>query len=182
MSFTPDEAKTVGEDIGIDWNDVEFDPEDLAMGMEVELEHGSKLDERVNVTDDNLDATAQIAWAHLMEDPDYYLHLDEMEQQLDGERTPELRKEAVVMQQVRFGNHLYRIADQHTALSSEGYARAVERANAAACRDGILGAVKAIHTRVKRTQSINKLDGIERLVNELYNELVQIKKLLPGKW
>jgi len=39
MPFTPEEAYEIGEAIGIDWDAVEFDSEQLAVGMEVELEH-----------------------------------------------------------------------------------------------------------------------------------------------
>lgn len=110
FAFTADDALAVGEAIGIAWDDVDFTPEDLAAGMDVELEHGTKLDERVNVTDDDVEATAQIAWAHLMEDPDYYVMLDAMEQEFDGERTPELRKEGNVMLNRRIARRVRRAA------------------------------------------------------------------------
>ncbi|KKN66704.1 hypothetical protein LCGC14_0468900 [marine sediment metagenome] len=85
MTFTSEEALQVGEEIGIDWDEVDFDPEDLADGMDVELEHGSARDERVNITGDDPATTAKIAWAHLMESPDYYDALAEMEDRLNVE-------------------------------------------------------------------------------------------------
>ncbi|MFA5132535.1 MAG: DUF5661 family protein [Candidatus Paceibacterota bacterium] len=73
-----DVAREVGEAIGIDWDEVEFTPKDLAAGMMVELEHGSK-DANTDVTGDDLEMTAKIAWAHLKESPKYYKLLDKME-------------------------------------------------------------------------------------------------------
>jgi hypothetical protein len=48
-------------------------------GMNVELEHGSKYGLLTNVTNDDLELTAQIVLAHLIEFPDYYQRLQEME-------------------------------------------------------------------------------------------------------
>ena len=36
--FTAEEAKAIGEKLGIDWS--KFDVEQFRMGMDVELEHG----------------------------------------------------------------------------------------------------------------------------------------------
>lgn len=81
--FTEDDARVVGESIGVDWDEQEFGPADLARGMYVELEHGTALGPEVNITDDDPEMTAKIAWAHLMESPAYYDLLDEMEQQFE---------------------------------------------------------------------------------------------------
>lgn len=91
--FTEKEAKEIGEAIGIDWDEVDFGPGDLATGMDVEMEHGTQLGEEVNVTDDEPEPTARIAWAHLMESPEYYVALAEMEAQLEGKAE---EKEAAV--------------------------------------------------------------------------------------
>jgi hypothetical protein len=48
-------------------------------GLEVELEHGKKISKITNITHDNLDMTAKIAIAHLIEDPRYYKYLKQME-------------------------------------------------------------------------------------------------------
>lgn len=52
-------------------------------GISVELEHGSKLSERTNVTNDDLLTTAKIAAAHILEFPDYYQRLVVMEHKAD---------------------------------------------------------------------------------------------------
>jgi Protein of unknown function (DUF5661) len=77
-SFTADEARAIGERIGIDWNSSRFDVEQFRMGLGVELEHGHQ-DPATNVTDDDEITTGKIARAHLNEFPDYYTRLAEME-------------------------------------------------------------------------------------------------------
>lgn len=74
---TRDEAKAMGDHLGITWK--EFDVEQFRRGMVVELEHGLR-DPVTNVTDDDLFTTAKIALAHLNEFPDYYDRLEEMEE------------------------------------------------------------------------------------------------------
>jgi hypothetical protein len=79
-SFTADEARQIGEQIGNDWATSPFDVEQLRRGMDVELEHGLH-DILTNVTDDDPLVTAKIALAHLHEFPDYYTRLEQMEEQ-----------------------------------------------------------------------------------------------------
>jgi hypothetical protein len=76
--FTADEARAIGEAIGIDWSSSPFDLEQFRMGLAVELEHGRR-DPTTNVTDDDEQTTGKIAWAHLNEFPDYYTRLSAME-------------------------------------------------------------------------------------------------------
>jgi hypothetical protein len=76
--FTSDEARRVGEQIGIDWELAPFDVEQFRRGMEVELEHGLH-DLLTNVSDDDPVVTGKIALAHLNEFPDYYTRLERME-------------------------------------------------------------------------------------------------------
>jgi DNA-directed RNA polymerase alpha subunit len=76
--FTTEQARAAGEQIGIDWASSRFDVEQLRMGMDVELEHGTQ-DPATNVTDDDVVVTAKIARAHLNEFPDYYSRLAVME-------------------------------------------------------------------------------------------------------
>ena len=78
--FSEEEARRIGEEVGIDWSAAPFDVEQLRRGMEVELEHGLH-DPRTNVTDDDPCVTARIALAHLNEFPDYYTRLEQMEEQ-----------------------------------------------------------------------------------------------------
>lgn len=77
--FTADDARTIGEEIGIDWVTSQFDVEQFRIGMTVELEHGLH-DERTNVSNDDPHLTAKIALAHLNEFPDYYTRLGRMEE------------------------------------------------------------------------------------------------------
>ena len=75
-SFTAEEAKKIGEQLGIDWS--KFDVEQFRAGMDVELEHGLR-DPHTNVTNDDPLLTGKIALAHLNEFPDYYHRLEKME-------------------------------------------------------------------------------------------------------
>ena len=74
--FTADEAKRIGEQIGIDWHDVDL--EEFRKGLAVEMEHGSH-DPKTDVTHDDPLLTGKIAWAHINEYPDYYTRLEKME-------------------------------------------------------------------------------------------------------
>ena len=81
--FTVEEARTLGETIGIDWTTSPFEPEEFRVGLDVELEHGAH-DPQTNVTGDDPILTAKIAWAHLKELPDYYTRLTAMEAEAEG--------------------------------------------------------------------------------------------------
>lgn len=74
--FNKVEATKIGEMLKIDWGKVSLD--EFTMGLNVELEHGSK-DPQTNVTDNDGKLTGEIAWAHLKEFPDYYTRLAKME-------------------------------------------------------------------------------------------------------
>lgn len=78
--FTTEEAKTIGDEIGIDWTKVDL--EQFAQGLHVELEHGL-VDGQTNVTNDDLAMTGKIAWAHLNEFADYYTRLKKMEDEAE---------------------------------------------------------------------------------------------------
>lgn len=84
--FTLDEARAAGERIGVTWDSAPFDVEQLRMGMDVELEHGTR-DPATNVTDDDAVMTAKIARAHLNEFPDYYSRLAKMEAEAEANGT-----------------------------------------------------------------------------------------------
>jgi len=79
--FTTEEAKRIGEALGIDWS--KFDVEQYRMGLDVELEHGL-IDPHTNVTNDGPMMTGKIALAHLNEFPDYYTRLEKMEREAEG--------------------------------------------------------------------------------------------------
>jgi hypothetical protein len=84
-SFSPDEARSIGEQIGIDWTIAAFDVEQFRKGLVVELEHGLH-DLLTNVTGDDALVTGKIALAHLNEFPDYYTRLERMEEEATRER------------------------------------------------------------------------------------------------
>lgn len=86
--FTVDEAKRIGEQIGIDWNDVDL--EEFRKGLAVEMEHGSH-DPKTDVTHDDPLMTGKIAWAHINEYPDYYTRLAAMEQEAERDRAERRR-------------------------------------------------------------------------------------------
>lgn len=75
-SFSSDEAEAVAEILGITFE--KFDIEQFRMGMDVELEHGTR-DPKTNVTNDDPVMTGKIALAHLNEIEDYYTRLAKME-------------------------------------------------------------------------------------------------------
>jgi len=79
--FTTEEAKSIGDKIGVDWTLVNL--EEFRMGLSVELEHGSE-NQQTNVTDNDPVMTGKIALAHLNELPDYYTRLKKMEH--EGEK------------------------------------------------------------------------------------------------
>lgn len=79
-SFSLEDARSVGEQLGVKWE--KFDVEQFRMGMDVELEHGLR-DSFTNVTNDDLLVTGKIALAHLNEFPDYYTRLKKMEEEAE---------------------------------------------------------------------------------------------------
>jgi hypothetical protein len=81
MRFTSEEAKKIGDQIGVDWHKIDI--EELRKGLEVELEHGSKYGVHTNVTKDDPIITGRIAHAHLLEFPDYYTRLEVMEKEAE---------------------------------------------------------------------------------------------------
>jgi hypothetical protein len=82
--FSAEEARSIGEQIGIDWSTSAFDVDQFRRGLDVELEHGlQNLD--TNVTGDDPLTTGKIARAHLNEFADYYTRLEQMEEQAKRE-------------------------------------------------------------------------------------------------
>ena len=75
-SISVQEAKLVGDAIGIDWNVVDINQ--FRRGLEVELEHGL-VTSGTNVTNDDMLTTGKIALAHINEISDYYTKLDLLE-------------------------------------------------------------------------------------------------------
>jgi hypothetical protein len=79
--FTTEEAKEIGEKLGVKWD--KFNVEEFRKGMDIELEHG-KVDPNTNVTNDDPLTTGKITLAHLNELPDYNTRLNKMEE--EGEK------------------------------------------------------------------------------------------------
>lgn len=77
-----EEAKNIGEQLGITWD--KFDVDQYKIGMQVELEHGTA-NPLTNVTNDDLVITGKIALAHLNELPDYYTRLLIMEKEAEAD-------------------------------------------------------------------------------------------------
>ena len=82
--FTVEQARAIGEQVGIDWDAAPFDVDQFRRGLEVELEHGAH-DPSTNVTDDDPVTTGKIALAHLNEFADYYTRLERMEEEAKRE-------------------------------------------------------------------------------------------------
>ena len=80
LAFTAEEAKAIGEKLGLKWD--KFDVDQFKKGMEVELEHGSR-DSLTNVTNGDPLITGKIALAHLNEFQDYYDRLEKMEKEAE---------------------------------------------------------------------------------------------------
>ncbi len=82
--FSLAEARSIGQELGIDWDTAPFDAEQFRMGLHVELEHG-RHDPQTDVTHDDPTMTGKIALAHLNEFPDYYTRLQRMEEEAHRE-------------------------------------------------------------------------------------------------
>ena len=78
--FTAEQAKDIGEKLGIDWS--KWDVEQFRMGLDVELEHGT-VSPSTNVTNDDPIMTGKIALAHLNEFADYYTRLAQLENEAE---------------------------------------------------------------------------------------------------
>ncbi|WP_207740808.1 DUF5661 family protein [Alkalibacter mobilis] len=72
--FSLDESNAVAKELGIDFDNAGFTPEEFNEGMNIELEHGTE-DPHTNVTNDDPLMTGKIALAHLNEVATYY-HAD----------------------------------------------------------------------------------------------------------
>jgi len=79
--FTTDQARAIGDRLGVDWAVIPL--EEYRLGLRVELEHGAR-DPETNVTSDDPILTGKIAWAHLKEFPDYYTRLKQLEDEADA--------------------------------------------------------------------------------------------------
>lgn len=90
-TITADEARLIGDTLGVDWSVIDADQ--FRRGLAVEFEHGAH-DPQTDVTHDDPLLTGKIAWAHLKEFPDYYTRLAQLEaeaEQFWASRRPSTR-------------------------------------------------------------------------------------------
>jgi hypothetical protein len=83
IHFTTEQAREIGDRLGIDWS--RFNVEQFRMGLDVELEHGLN-DPVTDVTGNDPILTGKIALAHLNEFADYYTRLEKMEREAKAEQ------------------------------------------------------------------------------------------------
>lgn len=80
-AFNNEEARKIGDTLGVNWSETPL--EEFRLGLGVELEHGAR-DPQTDVTKDDPLATGKIALAHLKEFPDYYTRLTKMEMEAEA--------------------------------------------------------------------------------------------------
>ena len=90
-TFTSDEALAVASTLGIDFTALGCDLEQFRMGLDVELEHGTR-DPETDVNGDDSIVTGKIALAHLTEFPDYYTRLAVLERERPRPRRKKQRR------------------------------------------------------------------------------------------
>ncbi len=78
--FTSEDAKRIAKKLNIDFSKVKFNLKEFTMGINVELEHGTRFP-NTNVTNNDPILTGMIALAHLQEFPDYYTRLNKLEEE-----------------------------------------------------------------------------------------------------
>ena len=74
-------AKEIGDEIGIDWDLVDLGQ--FIEGIKEEMEHGNEYGPEARVHDDDYVTSGRIAYAHLIERPDYYTALAILEDEGD---------------------------------------------------------------------------------------------------
>lgn len=89
--FTVEQAKEIADALEIDFSKEKFDLYQFTLGVNVELEHGTKFPQ-TNVTANDPILTGKIALAHLLEFPDYYTRLKKLETEADAHWTNTTKK------------------------------------------------------------------------------------------
>lgn len=80
IKFKLEDAIKIAKALNIDFTKEKFDLQQFTMGINVELEHGTKYP-NTNVTKNDPLLTGKIALAHLQEFPDYYTRLKKLEEE-----------------------------------------------------------------------------------------------------
>lgn len=78
--FSKREAKEIASRLKIEFSKEKFNFDEFLMGVNVELEHGTRYP-IANVTENDPILTGKIALAHLLEFPDYYTRLKVLEEE-----------------------------------------------------------------------------------------------------
>ena len=81
MKFNKTEAIKLARKYKIDLDVIPI--EEWQYGLNVELEHGSRMSKLTNITKNSKDITSKITICHLLESPQYYKHLKKMEEKMD---------------------------------------------------------------------------------------------------
>lgn len=81
--FSTEDATEIAKALKIDFSKEKFDLNQFTIGINVELEHGTKFP-KTNVTCNDPILTGKIAYAHLLEFPDYYTRLKKLESEANA--------------------------------------------------------------------------------------------------
>lgn len=104
-SLTLSQARKIGDEIGVDWDMVDLG--EFIQGIKEEQEHAGTLGGDVSKVIDKFDyhASAKIAYEHLLEVPNYYTLLEELEDRGD-EMFPDVqaKKEWVKRMRTQFSS------------------------------------------------------------------------------
>lgn len=100
-----EQLKKLGKDI----KSLPYTLDDFIYGMNVELEHGSKLGKDTDVTNDDPLKTAKITLAHMKESPLYYQELKKMEAKLENKNR--IEKTAKLNDDIQFNPVQQRVLD-----------------------------------------------------------------------
>ncbi len=95
-------TKAIGDEIGVDWDIVDLGQ--FIEGVKEEMEHGSEFGENTKVHDDDYVTSGRIAYAHLIERPDYYTALAQLEAAGDAkfDDNDEAKKQWVADQRLKY--------------------------------------------------------------------------------
>ena len=77
IQFTAEDARRIGVALGVDWEEVKFDPDEFRVGIELELEQSHS--DPAKVTDDDELAAFKRALDRLREHPDHYARAERCE-------------------------------------------------------------------------------------------------------
>lgn len=97
MKITKKQAVDIGKKFNLDFDVVKID--EWHCGLNIELEHGKMFGKIANVTNNDIEKTAKIVLAHLIEDPRYYKYLQMMEK--NREKYWETRKKPSIFKKIK---------------------------------------------------------------------------------